>query len=386
MATGTFIRRAMHRASWNVKRHRLEVKGRTKGFKPLRILAFRGYGTPHALHLSGRLLEQSGAVTDAVSAVAPAKRGTWLQNLRRTIRRFQSEEIPCARMRATWQGRSAEFETDREGYFRLVLPLEAPLPPGWHEVELEVLQSLAGSGHTARAEVLVPPVEADFGIISDIDDTVIHSAVTNRLRMIRIVMFHDAHGRIPLPGVSAFLRALRQGPSGKGFNPVFYVSRSPWNLYDLFTAFFAAHDLPRGPLFLRDLSWVNAPSQSLGLDQDKLSRIRRLLGLYPTMPFVLLGDSGQKDPEIYAQIVREHPGRIRAIYIRDVTKSRRRQIVQTLAASVREHDVPLLLESDTLDAAKHAVELGLIRPETLREIEGKERKDERENETAPALA
>ncbi len=380
MATGTFIRRAVQRASWDVKRHRLEFKGRTRGFKPLRIFTFRGYGTPHALHLSGRLLEQSGAVDHPTP-------GTWWQNLGRTLQRFRSEEIPCATMRAHWSGRGCDFETDREGYFRVVLPLDAPLPPGWHEVELEVVKSLAGGeGLTARAEVLVPPEHADFGVISDIDDTVIHSAVTNRLRMVRIVMFHDAHGRIPLPGVSAFLRALRQGPSGTGFNPVFYVSRSPWNMYDLFVAVFAAHDLPRGPLFLRDLPWVNAPSQSLGLDQDKLSRIRRLLTLYPTMPFVLLGDSGQKDPEIYAQIVREHPGRIRAIYIRDVTKDRRAEVVRKLAASVREHDVPLLLERDTLDAAHHAVELGLIRREALDEIRGKERSDEAENEAAPALA
>ncbi len=370
----------IRRTAWALRWRRLAFKARRDAFGPLRIFCFRGHGTRHALHVAGRVLERGGAVEPSTPS------GTWA-NFQRTVARFNAEQIPCARLLARWNGRQTELRTDREGYFRVVLPLESPLPAGWHEVELELLDSVAGGeGLKARAEVMVPPDDADYGVISDIDDTVVHTVATNRLKMIRIVLFQDAHGRIPLPGVGAFLRALRQGPSGKGYNPVFYVSRSPWNLYDLFATFFDRHDLPRGPLFLRDLGWLNAPSQTMGLDQDKLSRIRRLLVLYPELPFVLMGDSGQKDPEIYAQIVREHPGRIKAVYIRDVTRSTRADEVRRLAEEIREHDVPMVLEQHTLDAAGHAVTLGLIHPSSLPAIRGREAKDEAQNERLGPLA
>lgn len=363
------IRRAVNASAAAAERARLHVRHRLRRFGPLHIHPFHGYGTAREIHLNGRLLERDGVVTLEDGG------GAW-HAFRNTARRFLSDVIPDARMLARIGGATREFRTDADGYFHLVVAPDAPLEPGWHTAEFELLESVAGGeGLTASGEVLVPSEEAPFGVVSDIDDTVVYSAVTNRLRMLRIVLFQDARARIPFPGVAALYRALRRGPDGEGANPIFYVSKSPWNLYDLYEAFFRAHDIPRGPLFLRDIALFDAPSAALGLEQDKLSRIRKLLRLYPRLPFVLMGDSGQMDPEIYAQVVRENPGRIRAVYIRDVTHARRATEVRRIAAELREHDVPMLLERETIGAALHAVELGLIAREAVEEIRGEKRLD-----------
>jgi len=89
----------------------------------------------------------------------------------------------------------------------------------------------------------------------------------------------------------------------------------------------------------------------------------------------LIGDSGQQDPEIYAQVVRDNPGRIRAIYIRDVSEDRRDTAVRELIRTAETYNVPMLLVPDTVEAAEHAASLGLIDPDTIPEIRADRRAD-----------
>jgi phosphatidate phosphatase APP1 len=208
--------------------------------------------------------------------------------------------------------------------------------------------------------VLVP-VGAQFGIISDLDDTVLRSSVTDLLRMVHIVLLSNAHTRLPFEGVSDFYRALQLGSSGTGFNPIFYVSSSPWNLYDMLEDFLDVHGVPAGPLFLKDWS----PTTLRDHDRHKIGVIRTLLTTYPDLPFVLIGDSGERDPEIYRQVVREYPGRVRAIYIRDVTTRERDDAVHAIGDELKDIGVEMLLTSDTVEAAEDAAEKGLISPSAL---------------------
>jgi len=375
------------RAYEALKGLKLRAKRRFELFEPIRILPYRGYGDSRRVFISGRVLEEDGIVQFQRGPWLqdPPDQGTW-QNFRDSIRRFRSDAIPRARIVATLEGKRVECVTDAEGFFEATLRPDEPLEPGWHDVELEILESLAGGeGNRATGQVLVPPEDAAFGVISDIDDTVVHTGATSRLKMVRIVLFNNAHTRIPFPGVGAFYRALKLGADGRGSNPIFYVSRSPWNLYDLFEAFFRVHDIPRGPLFLRDFAVVQRKSRMIGLGQDKCSRIRRLLQAYPDLPFVFIGDSGQHDPEVYAQIVEEFPARIRAIYIRDVTSHHRERQVMKMAERLREHDVPMVLARDTMEAARHAAQLGLIHPSTLEDIVERKQEDLQEAEALEGL-
>ena len=72
--------------------------------------------------------------------------------------------------------------------------------------------------------------------------------------MAKLTLLHNAHTRLPFEGVAGFYQALQRGRDGEAYNPVFYVSNSPWNLYDLLEDFLDVHGIPRGPLLLRDWS------------------------------------------------------------------------------------------------------------------------------------
>lgn len=330
------------------------------------IQAYRGHGNDAELFVSGRVFEGF--------PVPPAAEGdATLRNLWHTVRRLGSDEVPAAQVRASLDGVSRTALADDEGFFRVELPITTRPGVGevWRVVELELMDPLPPAG-PVRVEGLsiVPPAEARFGVISDIDDTVVRTDVANLLRMLRLVLLTNAHTRLPFAGVAAFYRALHEGAAGNFTNPVFYVSSSPWNFYDLLTEVFEVHDIPVGPLFLKDYGIARDLILSRGHEEHKIVAIEHILDTHPKLPFVLIGDSGQKDPEIYREAVRRYPGRVEAIYIRDVTDPRRDAEVHAIAADVSAYGVEMVLVQDTLSAARHAAERGFIDPAAIAEIRG----------------
>lgn len=299
-----------------------------------------------------------------------------MRTLVQTWRRIFSREIGGAAVEAVWRGHRAAGTTNREGYFHLRLePGEAIETQEWEEVEVRLLLGEADAAR-ASASVLLPRPDAELGIVSDIDDTVIRTSATSLLRMLRTVVFENAHARLPFQGVAAFYRALHRGK-----NPIFYVSSGPWNLYDLLEHVFELRGIPPGPLFLQD--WGIEPGKLIVSPHDdhKLENIDTIVGTYPDLPFLLIGDSGQRDPEIYATVTRHYPSRIRAIYIRDVTTRRRHDEVRGLGDELeRDTGVPLLLVADTLTAARHAAEGGWILPESISDIAGEKERDRSSDE------
>jgi phosphatidate phosphatase APP1 len=173
--------------------------------------------------------------------------------------------------------------------------------------------------------------------------------------MIFTVAFTNARTRKPFPGVAAFYRALHSD-----LNPVFYVSKSPWNLYAPLIEYLEIQGLPLGPLLLRDFGWRAEK-------EHKEKAIEDILRTYPKLKFVLLGDSGEKDPEIYAGVVRRHSERIRAIYIRSVNP-KRISAIEALATEVAKTGCQLVLAPEAEPAAAHAAAEGLIQASELRKV------------------
>ncbi len=345
------------------------------GWKPIKILAYRGYGTPRKLYLKGRVIEDK--------QVTPVSdRDTLWTNLLNTWRRLSSDEVPGARVQGRFQDVTTEVVANEEGFFDLALNLPQPVSTGrlWHKVEIELVSphSKRQQGPVrATGEVLIPRPGARYIVISDIDDTVIETNVANLLRMARELFLGNAYTRLPFPGVAAFYRALFTGLESEA-NPIFYVSSSPWNLYDLLSQFFHLHNIPIGPiLFLRDLGLSEEEILPLDNRRHKLRLIRQMLDFYPHLPFVLIGDSGQQDPEIYAQIVKEHPQRVLAVYIRNVSRDLKRpEAIRRLADQVIKSGSHLLLADNTLVIARHAAEHGLISSATLPEIAEENKQDQ----------
>lgn len=266
------------------------------------------------------------------------------RNLVAFLKLMESDELPGVRVRATFQGRRYETVTDREGYFHFDLAARKGTT-GWQDVALEP---------EATGRVLFPPARARFGVISDIDDTLVPSGATRKLRMAIRLALSNALTRKPFEGVAAFYRALHAG-----VNPVFYVSKSPWNLYLPLVEMMRIQEIPLGPLLLRDfgLRLLRRSKQD-----HKRVQIGRILDACRSLPFVLIGDSGERDPEVYSDIVQAYPRRIRVIYIRAVDLGARRlAAIEKLAAQVRKTRCQLVLAPDTAFAAAHAAGEGLIR-------------------------
>jgi phosphatidate phosphatase APP1 len=218
-------------------------------------------------------------------------------------------------------------------------------------------------------------------VVSDIDDTVMHTGVVNKAAMLWRLFVEGASSRTVFPGVAALYRALYAGAGGDERNPMLYVSRAPWGIYDILEAFFQHHAIPEGPvLFLREwgISW-KTPLPRRAVDHKRLL-IEAMMELYADMPFVLIGDSGQHDPEIYRQMVERYAGRVRAVYIREVAARgpERAAEVAAMAAEMRAAGAHLVLAPDSLAIAEDAARLGLIAPSAVAEVAARvaERREE----------
>jgi phosphatidate phosphatase APP1 len=338
------------------------------------IVPYRGFagGT--------RVLVQARAQAAKNIPPAEATDSVW-RNLLSTYKRIDADPLPHARVRIAVGGVVREVEADDEGFVRawIDLPAALPAPEPWHPVELRLLAPLR-PGHPdvhATAHVRVLTGTPTFGVISDLDDTVIQSRITSFLQAVRTVMLGNARTRLPFPGVAAFYQALEKGGDGARANPIFYVSSSPWNIHDIIADFMDIQRIPRGSISLRDWDIVLSALISSRHSHFKEPVIREIMELYPALPFILIGDNSQKDPEIYRAILDRYPGRIPAIYIRNVdAKPERSASVQALAKEVLAAGSTLILADDTYAAAQHAVEQGWITKESLPSIKEEKKADE----------
>jgi phosphatidate phosphatase APP1 len=321
------------------------------------IEPYLGYGTASKLVVSGRVLRDRGPI---LSSELDSR---W-RNLRNTFRRFRTGELRGASVRARFGKFETVVSSDAEGYFWAEIDLPEPISAaGWQEVDVELFESGASGTAiaAARSEVLVPPPGVRFGVISDIDDTVVATNVTSTLKMLTTVLFSNAHARMPFEGIAAFYRALQRGANGDEGNPIFYVSNGPWNFYALLVEFFRLNGIPLGPLFLRDFGAHMVFSLRRSHGAQKLFHIGRILEMYDRLAFVLIGDSGERDPEIYTEVVRRYPQRVRAIYIRSVDqRPERLAAIAALAEEVRSTPTQFVLAADSASAAAHAAGEGLI--------------------------
>lgn len=333
---------------------KLRLKARLGLLDALRLVPYFGHGTANSLHIKGRLLEAKATVGYS------SEEDGLLANALTTLQRLESDEVPGARLAARFQGRDFETFTDNEGYFQINLYSNRPLQPGWHTVPMHVIDSVAADTNTiATARAYVPADNADFAVVSDIDDTVMHSHASSKLAQARLTLLGDADSREPYAGVAALYYALVAGPGGAGANPIFYISRSGWNLYDLFVEFFRKNQIPLGPMFLRDLNVKEDKSIAVGSNHHKLAQIRQLMQLYPALSFVLIGDTGQDDAKRYRQLAVEYPGRVRAVYLRQL-KDTPPEDVARLARDLQDRGVPTRVAPNSAGLAEHMAELGLI--------------------------
>jgi phosphatidate phosphatase APP1 len=322
---------------------RLRLAG-TRTPVDLRIEAYLGHGGDEGVVVRGRVLDDP---TPSEAVEGEGVRDAVL----RTVRHFLTDDLPGVPLRVTVGDACVDTSTDDDGYFTLRLhPDPGRLTTPWTTGTVELGGEYRGLDReiSTPLEVLVPSGDARFGVVSDVDDTILETGVQRIGLMLRQTFTGSALTRTPFPGAAELYRDL-----AADLNPVFYVSSSPWNLHPFLLAFLRHRRFPMGPVLLRDLLGTAA-----GREQ-KHGRIQEVLDLHPQLAFVLIGDSGEEDPEIYADIVRANPGRVLAIYIREVRLDPGDGRVEEVSSDWAE-DVPFVLAADSDAVRRHAVQLGLL--------------------------
>lgn len=325
---------------------------------PWQIIAFQTYGTNTHLYVRGRAIEDE--------AIDLSKKGLFSLMLN-NFKRFETDEVKNVPIRLTLpDGRIFDTFTDNSGYFIIDEQIEnlgeLANDEGFVNYEISYANppSSALINHDNRfpGEILIPSQQANFAVASDIDDTILHTGVTSKFkwRLIVNTMFKRAERRSPLEGASEFYHMLHRGVSGENANPIFYVSHSPWNLYRYLEFFLKKNNFPKGPILLRSLS--NFFGRKKDEKPQKQKEIIQLLEMYPDLPFVLIGDSGEHDADIYIEIAEAFPKRIKAIYLRSVKHKKRMLRIKGLFDNYK--TTPALLVDSSEEAIEHAKSLGLI--------------------------
>ncbi len=328
-----------------------QLRTRFQPRAPLEIVAYRGFGNQQKSTLAGRVLAYRKPLDSDIES-------RW-NNLQQSYRRFETDEVPNVLIEAKVDGARYTAISDDEGYF--ALEFDTPLTKNATRFKVALDLPERSSEHsTTEASVFVPSANAKFGVISDIDDTILKTNATSILQMMKLTLLESSRTRLAFSGVGEFYQALHQQ-----HNPVFYVSSSPWNLYDFLIDFMALNNLVEGPLMLRDFGIDESKFIAGSHMEHKLAQIRKVLLTYPKLPFILVGDSGQDDPEIYATIANEFPDQILACYIRDVSGAARDREVEKTMKSLSEQGIDMLLVPDTLAAATHAATRNWLSAEFL---------------------
>jgi phosphatidate phosphatase APP1 len=289
---------------------------RRRGWTP-RVLAYTGYGTCRGLEAPAGPAQPSGAGPSS----APCG-GAWVRVLGRVLlsppgvsdagersvrgwRHFVSAKLAGVPVTVQVGGVRHVAQSGRGGYIDTVVPVL--LPPGWSTAVL----SVPGSPD-AVAPLRVVGSEERLGVITDIDDTVLVTALPRPLLAFWNTFVRHEESRRPVPGTTELFAALtRHAPDAL----VVYVSTGAWNVAPALQRFLRRRRLPPGPMLLTD--WGPTPEGWFRSGQDhKRATFRRLIDDLPQLRWVLVGDDGQHDPQLYSELVWARPDKVRLVAIR----------------------------------------------------------------------
>ncbi|RVT90441.1 App1 family protein [Sphingomonas crocodyli] len=319
----------------------------------VRMLAYAGFRNARELSVSGRIVRFAEPLDPDEG---------FLARLRAMLAIYISHELADVPVRLDHSAGRYDTLSDDEGYFHFSIPINEALPAvtRWEAVTLTTPDHVM-QAPSVDVPVLAPGTDDHWGVISDIDDTIIETGATNFFRNWRRVLVDRPQDRLAVPG-AASLYGLIAGQHRSPTRPFFYVSSSPWNLYGFLADFMMRNAIPHGPMFLKDIGVDTSKFITTGHVAHKLGAIRKILAFYPDHRFLLMGDNGQKDVEIYAQVVRDYPERIGAVLIRDVFGVCDKGAVAEQLTAIRSIGLPVYCARDFEQATTILTALGFERP------------------------
>lgn len=273
------------------------------------LKTYRGIGSKEICLVHGHLFKGL-----SLQREKPSKR--FFSNAREMLKRFMVSPFHDQEVKIILGDKVTTVKTDETGYFYLSIPHD--LNKGWHQYK--VRYSSEGRKIQRKGEILIADPESI--IVSDIDDTILVSHSTSILKKLYLLLSRNSEQRKPFKGIVDSYRQLE-----KSEILFVFVSSSEWNLYDFIIGFCEYYDFPKGVYFLQDIKkWKDLFRSGGGDHSHKKQKIEILMELFPDTKFHLVGDSGQKDPVIYAQLAKEHKNTVESIHIRDIRKKKAKRI------------------------------------------------------------
>jgi len=323
----------------------------------IHIMPYRSYGTSYRLYIKGRVLDNF--------PIEYLNRQSLWQTIKNAVKQFDTYEIPNIKVQLNVNNKAFTTVTDAKGYFLFDVAVTEDMKKisdaeGWVYFNLNILnEQQATVTEVFQGEFLIPETEADFGVITDIDDTLLNTGVTSFLKWKVLInsLFINTYKRIPLEGAPDLYRKLHLGVDNKEKNPIFYLSNSPWNMYQYLKVFLDHNNFPKGAILLRSFNSI-FQKVSGSEKPHKQKEIINILSTYPELNFILIGDSGEHDASIYTDIAAQYRDRILCIYLRSVSHTGRMQRVKSIVDNFS--TTPVLLVETSLAAEEHARAQGFI--------------------------
>jgi len=202
-------------------------------------------------------------------------------------------------------------DTASDGHAKMTIHIPALRPVSKAPVMVPLRTAPTRDGRVFKSRIIgVPPI--GVSVISDIDDTIKHTNVLDTKRMIRNTLVYRYREVQVLRKLYANL--LKKGVA------FHYVSSSPWFMSALLERFFTRVGLPYGSMHLKAarLTGLSVLKLFESSRESKPPVIEKILRDFPGRRFVLVGDAGESDPEIYREVARRHPKQIAYILIRRI--------------------------------------------------------------------
>jgi len=270
------------------------------------IQVYTAFVTATHLFVKGRVLKDRSPISFENQGM--------LSSLFNTILRARSKEIPNTGLRCIFGQHSFELTTDHEGYFEILHEIKS-LPSIPEEVHITGL--VKGKQIQTKHRLRTYLFDVPFGMISDIDDTIMVSRVRSffKLRLLFNTIFVNPFRRKPIDHAAEAFHAMLTKTDGQA--PIIYLSNSPWNIYDYLEAFLVHNSFPVGEIILRDIGTQLLRSRAIE-QYNKYIEIEKLLQVFSETKFILIGDTGEKDFNIYLAILEKYPNRIKQILLHNV--------------------------------------------------------------------
>jgi phosphatidate phosphatase APP1 len=319
----------------------VEPRLRQRGWRET-IVPYTGYGTPSWVRVVARLLLRR-----------PVQRPERVHAVR-GWRSFATLPVGAEAVVIDVGDRQHEVRTDRGGYIDVVV--DAALEPGWRSIRLH---RVGAEPVEAPVRILAPDVH--FAVVSDIDDTVMVTALPRPLLAAWNTFVLDEYARSPVPGMAVlYERLVTAHPDA----PVFYLSTGAWNVAPALNRFLSRNLYPPGPLLLTD--WGPTTDRLFRSGQaHKRVTLERLAAEFPDIRWLLIGDDGQHDQEIYGNFVASHPDNVAAVAIRQLSPTQS-VLAGGLSApadgftSPDRHGRPWMCAPDGAGLARQLSETGLL--------------------------